>query len=228
MNIARPSINHSIQGNDLRMYRTEYNMGLDLFRLFSMFLVVMVHICGGKGGIFSLYFCLSVCAVNCFGILSGYVGFGSRHRVEGLLGLWWQVLWYYFLINCVGLWLFPDRITAGKLWKSFFPLCTNAYWYFTAWFCLFWTMPALDCIIIHLEKRKAFLLVLILGILLCGTSFAPLRHLGNIFGTGNSQKWSLGYCAPWLGYLYLVGAYIRKYPPETQFAPDGISLGIWW
>ena len=54
-------------------------------------------------------------------------------------------------------------------------------------------------------------MVIMLGICLFLTSFAPFRHLGEPFGSGGGGRYALGFCAPWLGFLYLIGATIRKH-----------------
>lgn len=191
---------------------------MDLFRLLSMFLVVMIHISGGMPGrVCACLVSISICAVNCFGVLSGYVGFGSKHRVSDLWWLWGQVIWYYLLINCIAICLLPDKVTVIDLWKSFFPVCKVAYWYFTAYFCLFWGMPALDSIIEHLNYKRLRSAIIIFGGLFCLTSFTPFRNLGYFWGSGDGASVAPpGYCATWLGYLYLVGAYFRQYPPRKN------------
>lgn len=69
---------------------TRRNYGIDALRLFSMLLVVTLHVLG-HGGVLEnlvgkkyavcwLLECFSFCAVNCYGIISGYVGFSDKKK----------------------------------------------------------------------------------------------------------------------------------------------------
>ena len=82
------------------------NYGIDLLRLVSMFMVVILHIFG-EGGILSSTQDLSlqgelfwgfeiVCygAVNIYAIISGYVGFKSKHRYTSRISLCLQLTFY--------------------------------------------------------------------------------------------------------------------------------------
>lgn len=74
-----------------------------------MFMIVVTHVLG-KGGIRSTveedfdpyYFVtwgiqvLAYSAVNCYALISGYVGAHSRYRYSKCLSLWLQVFFYTF------------------------------------------------------------------------------------------------------------------------------------
>lgn len=67
------------------------NVYLEAVRVIAMFLVVMVHMAGIrlKNEVQSdVLWALSFCAVNVFGLLSGYVGLGSHHRLSRFVELW--------------------------------------------------------------------------------------------------------------------------------------------
>ena len=75
---------HSNIGNDGRNY------GIDALRLFSMFLIVIMHVLG-QGGILNratghvyrvgwLFESFAYCAVNCFAIISGYVSYSEEEK----------------------------------------------------------------------------------------------------------------------------------------------------
>ena len=82
---------------------TTRNMGIDLLRIVSMFLVVFLHVLG-RGGVLESAPILSVnyeiawfieiaayCAVNCYALISGYVGIRGHYRYSNLLLLWLRV-----------------------------------------------------------------------------------------------------------------------------------------
>lgn len=76
------------------------NRGVDLLRMVAMWMVVILHILN-KGGALGASAPLSTgretallldmaayCAVDCYGIISGYVGAGHRFRYSGAVALW--------------------------------------------------------------------------------------------------------------------------------------------
>lgn len=79
------------------------NRGIDLLRMTAMWMVVILHILN-KGGVLAAAAPLSAgqgtarlletaayCAVNCYGLISGYVGVQRRFRYSGALALWLRV-----------------------------------------------------------------------------------------------------------------------------------------
>ena len=86
--------------------KTTRNQGIDLLRNLSMFMVVMLHVLGlggllsatqGQGLKYELLKVIhigSMCAVNCYGLISGYVGYGSKWKISSIVTLWLQVFLY--------------------------------------------------------------------------------------------------------------------------------------
>ena len=76
------------------------NYGIDLLRIVSMNMIVMLHVLGigsfldNVEGITIEYATMwfletaSLCAVNCFALISGYVGFGRKFKLSKLMQLW--------------------------------------------------------------------------------------------------------------------------------------------
>ena len=74
----------------------ERNYGIDLFRIVSMFMVVVLHVLGqggildgtiGVAGNYETAWFLETAAygaVNCYALISGYVGIRSRYRYSTL------------------------------------------------------------------------------------------------------------------------------------------------
>ena len=85
------------------------NYGIDALRLFSMFLVVILHVLG-RGGILGatnggkLFVCMiletaAFCSVDCFALISGYVSYSGEEkpfRYSKYIHLWLQVVFYSF------------------------------------------------------------------------------------------------------------------------------------
>ena len=114
------------------------NCGVDALRLFSMLLIVVLHVLG-QGGVLAaaqgargadawLMESAAMCAVNCFALVSGYVGYSAyerRWRPAGYLRLWLGVLTYSFGITLLAR-LVDPRLAGGRdLLKSLLPVTTR-------------------------------------------------------------------------------------------------------
>lgn len=85
------------------------NTGIDLLRVVSMAMVVALHVLG-QGGIlgasaersanYNIAWFLEIaayCAVNCYALISGYVGIRAKHKASNIIMLWLQVALYFIL-----------------------------------------------------------------------------------------------------------------------------------
>ena len=150
------------------------NRGIDLLRMTAMWMVVILHILN-KGGVLAAAAPLSAgqgtarlletaayCAVNCFGLISGYVGVQRRFRYSGALALWLRVAFYTLGITAVFACLMPGSVNGDRVLRAFFPVLFRQYWYVTAYFgmCLF--IPFFNLLLNRLSKGQLRLLALIL------------------------------------------------------------------
>jgi len=132
------------------------NYGIDLLRLVSMFMVVIFHVLG-RGGVlestpqFTLNYGIAwlleiacYCAVNCYALISGYVGVYSKHKWSSIVYLWLQVEFYMILFTSLFAIIQPGSIGIVELLKMLFPVVFYQYWYFTAYFCMFFFIPVLN------------------------------------------------------------------------------------
>lgn len=180
------------------------NSGIDLLRIISMAMIVMLHTLSRsrlltetapslKHEIVWLLEILCYCAVNCFVIISGFVGIHSRFRLSRIAALWMQVAFYTILFETL------FQTICGK-WNpkavlgAFFPALTNTYWFFTQYLVLCFLMPFLNKMICALDKKQQLILT--------GTSllffsvfpflfYSPLPVIGNqgdIFFTGRGYS----------------------------------------
>ena len=132
----------------------ERNLGIELLRIVSMFLIIVLH-CLGLGGAGKcapehtvqnsiLWFLTAACygSANLYALTSGYVCIRATHRWERMIELWLQVFLYSVGIFAV------DRILGGSgdlSWRQIIslllPVTSNRYWYFSAYFFLFAFLP---------------------------------------------------------------------------------------
>ena len=200
------------------MLTQKRNYGIDLLRVVSMIMVVILHILS-QGGIlkilpelsakYSLMWFLEIasyCAVNCYALISGYTGYGRKFKPSGIVSLWFQVVFYTAGITILFKLLTPQPIGAYQIVTSFFPVSFDIYWYFTAYFALFFFTPFLNRMMENLSKRAASLLVIGLALILS----VFLTCIGNVFSF-DLFNLNYGYSPLWLLVLYLIGAYVKKY-----------------
>ncbi|MBQ3490585.1 MAG: acyltransferase [Clostridia bacterium] len=202
----------------------ERNVGIDLLRMVSMFLVAVLHVLG-QGGILSAtgkilpltnykvtYFLeiAAYCAVNCYAIISGYVGVKSKFKYSNIIMLWLQVAFYTLSITAIFAICYPGTVGKTQVINALFPVMKCQYWYFTAYFCMFFFTPFLNWAVNHMPRAQMRTIVISLVVMF---SVLPTLFKSKIFGKAISDVFLLGggYSAIWLGILYVIGAYISKY-----------------
>lgn len=192
----------------------ERNYGVDLLRIVSMLLVVLLHVMR-QGGIlnnvpmFSLKYAISWLleilafgAVNCYALTSGFVGINSSSKLRNLIQLWFQVFFYSFSITMIFLYLAPSLVDITSIFQAFFPMSSGVYWYFTAYFGLFLIIPMLNFVINNMDEKRTKTMLSIGFVLF---SILPTFTFIDQF------QLEAGYSMLWLIYLYLIGAYMQKY-----------------
>lgn len=201
------------------MDKIERNVGIDLLRIVSMIMVVTLHVLG-KGGILSSADRLSAnyniawlveiaayCAVNCYALISGYVGIKAKRKASGLISLWLQVVFYSFLITSI-LYFTHIDVNLKTLLTSLIPVTSQKYWYFTAYFAMWFFIPLMNAAINHLSKKEAAAALVSAGIFLIPIELRTGAFLMNG-----------GYGVLWLSYLYLIGGYISKHNLFVDVSP---------
>ena len=194
------------------------NYGIDLLRLTAMFFVTALHIIG-IGGIITGSPLLSpqfltaqflriamLCAVNCYALISGFVGWDKKPKLSGLLSLWLRAVLF-----CLFATQFFSRNHAldYKTWLSaLLPVTTGQYWYLTAYFGLFVLMPLLNLAIEKMPRRE---LTVTLGGILLLFCILPISPLTDAFYLHD------GYSVLWLAVMYLLGGYLKKYDILSRF-----------
>jgi surface polysaccharide O-acyltransferase-like enzyme len=206
------------------------NYGIDLLRIVAMFLIVMVHVIEHnnlteifRGGVNGIILCIEIicyCAVDCYALISGYVGYAAKPSAqrEKIFERWLQCIFYNFGITVIFI-LLNQIDSKGEIVKSLFPVSTETYWYFTAYFILYFFEPLIVQYIESLDFasfRKLFKLVLLIFCCygsLVGVSSDPI-HL----------VW--GYSFIWLFVLYIIGAGVNKFNLFDNFSKKKLMIGI--
>lgn len=211
------------------MSKTARNYGIDLLRILSMLGVVILHTTG-HGGIlgiaqspstFSLVWFLRTLAfpaVDCFVLISGFVGFRGEKifpRLKGFLVLMATVVCYSFAFYALYTLLRPETFTLQELFLNLFPTYGNRYWFFTAYFGMFLLSPFLNLLVHKADLKQALLFLLVLGL------FSVLSLFRDNFSLMG------GYSVLWFLLLYLAGAVIKKFRLNTVLSKKRcLQVGI--
>ncbi len=206
-----------------------YFPGIDLLKLLSIFLVLILHILG-QGGVLNatkapdenywiawLLEIFAYCAVNCFAMATGFLMANKKFKYRRIISLWVIVFFYTLLFLLAGNHHWEDSVTPLS-WAFLTPVISSEYWYFTAYFFLFFFIPFLNKLVDILSRRE-YIILLLTGFLLFTGSRA--------FGTVNQDafKTSGGYSAIWLIFMYLIGAGIKKHGFFTKIPAWAALLG---
>ena len=143
----------------------ERNYSLDIFRIFSMLLIITLHILGSSnmGGELLLnnssvnyyigwaFETFAFCGVNCFAMLSGYLCvYKNRMNYKRIMDIWGVLFIYSVLFLLIS---YPFyNITNKDIYKSVFPLTSRVDWFTTSYFGLFMIMPFINKALINCNQ----------------------------------------------------------------------------
>lgn len=181
-----------------------------------MFLVVNLHVLG-QGGVmvrvvgneipyyvsWFLETC-AYCAVDCYGLISGYVGVDHKARPARFIELWLQVFFYSAGITLIFWMVKPYFLDSSSLWKAVFPVSWKTYWYFSSYAGVFFLMPYLNRLMDSLNTKEVRRLAVTLFLVFSVATALPKVNGSDFLNLGG------GYSFVWLMVLYLLGACIRR------------------
>lgn len=192
------------------------NIGIDLLRIVSMCMIIMIHMNGyGKASaaidthsikyFFSQIITYMIsCSVNVFAMISGYgnsMKAGQTNSVKKFWRLWLQVLFYSVALMLVFKAIHPDEISRRQMIETMFPALSMQYWYFSYYIPVLLLMPYLNFIMIKMDVVSIRKLVVLL--------FSIFSIIPWIFQTDWFHL-NGGFSAFWLIILYVFGAWLRK------------------
>lgn len=205
---------------------SQRDYGIDLLRVVSMLMIVMLHIVG-QGGIMEaavpfspqyesawLLASIFLVSVNCFILITGYVYYGKETRYYRLLTLWAEVLFYSIIIIIALKLIFPSEIGLEQYWKAIIPtFFTKAqfsrYWFFTAYVGMFLLTPFINLGLKHFNKKQDLSVFLSL--------FIIFSLLPTILNQDMSFTLNQGYGPLWFVVLYYTGGLLHKYEIFKKF-----------
>ena len=204
-----------------------HNAGVDLLRVLSMFMVVVLHVLG-QGGVlaaltpgtpgWALGWTLEsacYCAVDCFGLVSGYVAHSRYFSGRRCVLLWAQVAFYSAGIALLFKLFYPESTSFRSILAACFPVMSQKYWYFTAYFTLIFFAPFLTILLENLSRAQVKQLLAAIVFLFCLLPLAAGRDLFYL---------RAGYSTLWLCILFLLGGCLRILG-EGKFRAPGWFFG---
>lgn len=195
------------------------NLGLDLLRILSMLMIILLHSIDHSGleqalvpgtalyyyELF-LYSAVQVC-VNCFVMISGYFLVTSSFRIEKLIKLWIEVIFYSLVIKVIMMAAGEIPVSAASLVSCFVPVLTGRYWFVTIYFGMYLLSPFYNIAVRAMTKNQHRNLCVLLFVL-----FSVLVSIHPGFkGMNAGGGWGLaGFTV-----LYIFAAYFRLHYTPT-------------
>ncbi|MEX2805324.1 acyltransferase [Streptococcus sp. H31] len=212
-----------------KLKSSSYNAGIDFLRIFAMLMIIITHILG-KGGIrdevqgdIDIYYWVTWLiqvtaygAVNCYALISGYVGLRSPYRYSKGLSLWVQVFFYTFGLTLIFA-AAGQKLSAADWLGAFFPVITGQYWYITAYFGLLVFMPLLNMSLLKLSDKDLRHLVFVAVFF-----FSVMPALFNT--KVDEFSFAKGFSMNWLIVLYIIGAYLSRLDLKKLFKARRLIL----
>ena len=177
------------------MEEQKRHSGFETMRILSMVMIVLMHGIGHGGlgsaapqgtaafWIYWLLFILARVSTNCFVMLSGYYLSERKGPVHAgrLIRIGAQVWFYSMLTFCVAVKAGAVPLSAVALLRALLPLTSNGYWFASAYFLLYLSVPVLNAVVQSLDRRqyKTLLLVALLlaGILMVMGAYRIFSYL---------------------------------------------------
>lgn len=193
---------------------------IELLRVLAMLMIITLHYLD-KGGILVEFSEMSAVnhylawliegfcyvAVNIYVLISGYFLVQSKFTFQKLFVLWAQIIFYSWVIGAVFLLTGQAGEGATSLYELIFiafPVTSGHYWFATVYILLFAIFPFLNAGIDRMNRRQHLSCIAVLLIIFSAWStILPFT----IPITDHE-----GMDIAWFACLYLIAAYLRKYP----------------
>ncbi len=190
----------------------ERKSNLELLRILSMLTIILHHY--AVHGRFALGLdwasdaVIGVCvwggkvAINIFILITGYFMCTQDIKLNKIIKLWLELLFYSVSITLIFTLLFNNEINMKMILEAVFPITLFRHHFSTTYIMLYFFIPFINKFVNTVEKDFFTKFIIVTGILL---SVFPTIWL--ILNYENSEY---SYIL-WMIYIYCIGAYIRKY-----------------
>lgn len=194
------------------------NSAYDLMKIISMFLIVLCHMIT-HGQVLShinnptleimiqFLFLGTLVHVNSFVLVTGYFQCENSFKSSKVWSLINASMFYkivFLLIFGLG---FHYSLSALQVFKELLPFNLDEYWFIRTYIFLYCLSPFINLLIKKLKQKQYQNLLLVMFLI-----FSVLPYI-----TGNQAFSNDGYTLYHFIFLYLIGAYLRKYPIQKSF-----------
>lgn len=193
---------------------------IELLRIIAMMMIITLHYLD-KGNILVEFAAvngfqpvlhrfiqvLCMVSVNVYVLISGYFLLETRFKIKKVLVLWAQILFYAWGMAAVFILCGKVSLSSQGIYDLIpvaLPVTGNHYWFGTIYLMLFAFSPFLNVLIRNMTRKQH---LIVTGVAL---TFFSLWNTVLPFTIPVSD--GEGMDLPWFVCLYLVAAYIRKYP----------------
>lgn len=203
------------KGTENHLSRGERNSAIEILRIISMLFIVLSHACfHGEidrasapvtlNKMFLQWGMLGGIGVNIFFMISGYFLCEREFRLSSVSRLLAQGWFYTIALFLVCKFGFGYNYSMSELLMVFLPTLFYEYWFLTAYLILLLLSPFINVMINALTRKQHLLLIATTVILWVGIRTFTTSEM-------------LGTAIPFAVTMYLIGAYLRKYP-QNWFA----------
>lgn len=197
------------------------NYAIDLLRILSMFMIVMLH-SGTHGGTlfigeglnpYSIWFhyveALSICSVDVFVLISGYFLCTQKFKPSRILKMVFVVIFYSVAWLLITAYVFHEPIALKDIVRAILPISYHQYWFISCYVGMYLFSPMLNVLVKNLSQKQhlgsIILLVLVFSV------WPDLLPYSSPLGVSDK-----GYTVAWFIVLYIIAAYFRKYPVKMK------------
>lgn len=195
--------------------------GLDILRILSMILITIIHfiayslimfdenITTTNHIIMSLFYSVTVVAVNVFVLITGYFQCDRKVNYKRLFTLWFDVIIVSLLLFVIMVIVKGGQFNIMQLVKTIFPVLTGHWWFLSAYIVLCIACPLLNALI-NVLNQKTHLAVCVGGFLIFCVFYVSNPFITSTTYIASSRG------VLWFFYLYIVAAYFKKYQFEVK------------
>lgn len=199
----------------------------DFMKIISMFFILLWHFMHNTGLLASttgflhftliLFWFILIVHVNSFVMVMGYFQCEKKFRFSRLLSLN-NAAWFYKVLFLIAFLGFGVNISNLDKLRLLSPLTLyNQYWFLATYLILYIMSPFLNIVINNISKKKFQKMLLVLFLL----SSVLTTITGQLF-YDNIQ----GHSIFTFILLYYIGAYLKKYPIDTNYYFKNLSLNM--
>ena len=191
----------------------------ELMRIISMFFIVVYHILLGTGGSLIahtsgclqiiLRFISIICMVhvNSFILVSGYFQYDKKLRAKKIISMFLMVWFYKIVIGAIAYFFFYEKYTTLEIVKIFSPLDFDNLWFVKTYLALYILSPYINILIKNLTQKAHRNLIILLIVM-----FSLVATM-----SGQATFANTGFGLIHFVFLYIVGAYLHKYPIAENY-----------